>query len=221
MMRYLVCLLSALLATTPVMVSAQITPPATEAPDSDRIEAARGLLDLIMPPDQRAAMMTAMVEPMIANLQAGLMQSPQLQSTISNNSEAQALLMQFLAGQRSRALDLATSNMPGLMEASARAYARQFTVRELRDIQEFFETRAGQTYLREASTIMADPDIAAWQRGVMAQSMQTIQSDITEFAASLAGLEGGNSAAPDRPVTNSNLDAMRGGTETPEPETEE
>ena len=139
MMRYLAFAVVALLASTPIMVSAQIAPSTTETPDTDRIEAARALLALVMPPDQRAAMMTAMVEPMIANLQAGLMQSPQLQSTITSNSEAQALLMQFLAGQRSRALDLATSNMPGLMEASARAYARRFTVRELRDIREFFE----------------------------------------------------------------------------------
>lgn len=220
-MKNLVLALSVLLASMPITVSAQIAPPAVETPNADRVEAARGLLDLIMPPDQRAAMMTAMVEPMIANLQAGMMQSPQLQSTITSNSEARALLMQFLAGQRSRALDLATSNMPGLMEASARAYARRFTVRELRNIREFFESRTGQTYLREASTIMTDPDIAAWQRGVMAQSMQTIQSDIAEFATSLASREGGDSAASSQPVTNSNLDVMRGGAETPEPETEE
>ena len=165
--------------------------------------------------------MAAMIQPMITNLEAGMMQSPELESTFAETPGAQALFMEFMATQRTRSLELAAANLPGMMEAMARAYARRFTVREMRQIGEFFETETGQTYMREANTIMADPDIAAWQRQAMAQSMQHLQTDIPEFMARLSALQGGETAAPSRGVTSSNLDAMRGETQASEAETDE
>ena len=72
----------------------------------------------------------------------------------------------------------------------------------------------------------ADPDIAAWQRQTMAQSMQQMQADIPELMAQISALQNGEATAPaaNRSVTNSNLEAMRGGgNQTPpaEPDTEE
>lgn len=162
---------------------------------------------------------------MIVNLQAGMMQAPEFEAATAQNPEVQSLMGNFLAGRQARTLETATAKLPGLIEDSARAFARRFTVRELRDIRQFFETRSGQTYLREATTIMADPDIAAWQRNVMVQSMQNIQADIQIVAASLPSAAD-NSTSPQAPadrtnVTGTNLDAMRGGTTDDETETGE
>ena len=194
---------------------------ALPAPDPDRIEAARELLDILMPSAQREAMMIAMIEPMVANLEAGMMQSPELDAALTDNADIRALFMEFMATQRVRALESATANLPSMMEAMSRAYARRFTRREMREIGSFFETEAGQSYLEQSNSIMSDPDVAAWQRQTMAQSMQHFQTDIQEFATRLAALQGSETTAPPSSTTTSNLDAMRGGTEASEPETEE
>lgn len=191
------------------------------APEPERVEAARELLNILMPPAQREAMMLAMIEPMIANLEAGMMQAPELQAALSDNPDVRALFLDFVAVQRSRALESASANLPSMIEAMSRAYARRFTRREMREIGEFFETTAGRAYLQQSNSIMADPDIAAWQRETMARSMQHLQTDIQDFMTRLSALQGSESAAPPSSVTNSNLDAMRGETEASEPETEE
>ncbi len=202
------------------------TQPAYVEPDPDRIEAARELLEILMPTDEREAMLRAMIEPLLANLQAGLQQSPTLESAFASTPGAEALFVEFMATQRAREMELATTSLPAMMEAMARAYARRFTRREMRNIGDFFESDSGQAYLLQSNTIMADPDIAAWQRQTMAQSMQQMQADIPEFMARISALQNGEGAAPaaNRSVTNSNLDAMRGGgNQTPpaEPDTED
>lgn len=202
-------------------VSSNAAEAAYSAPDPERVEAARELLDILMPQDQREAMMVAMIEPMIANLEAGMMQTPDLEAALADNPDVRALFMEFMAAQRARALESAAANLPSMVEAMSRAYARRFTRREMREIGEFFETEAGRAYLQQSNSIMADPDIAAWQRGTMAQSMQNLQTDLQGFMTRLAALQGGDSASPPRDVTTSNLDAMRGETQASEPETEE
>lgn len=196
-------------------------PAATAALDPERIEAARELLDIMMPTASREAMMIAMIEPMMDNLEDGMLQSPELDAALTDNPDVRALFVEFMAVQRERSLESARANLPSMMEAMSRAYARRFTRREMREIGTFFETPAGQAYLQQSNSIMSDPDIATWQRRTMTESMQHLQADIQDFTTRLSALQGGETAAPPRPVTNSNLDAMRGGTEAAEPETEE
>ncbi|QLC22081.1 DUF2059 domain-containing protein [Parasphingopyxis sp. CP4] len=202
------------------------TQPAYAEPEPERIEAARELLEILMPASQREAMIISMIEPMMANLEAGVLQSPELQSAFTDTPGAEALFREFLVSQRSSELALARNSLPTMMEAMARAYARRFTRREMRDIGDFFESGPGQTYLAQSTTIMADPDIAAWQRQVMAQSMQHLQTELPALMTRLSELQNGAPTAPaaNRSVTNSNLDAMRGGgnqTTDAEPDTEE
>lgn len=227
-----------LVSTAPLSAAAQTivsqtAPPATAPaqpayvePEPDRIEAARELLEILMPSEQREAMLAAMIEPLMANIQAGLLQSPTLETAFANTPGAETLFLEFMATQRAREMELATTSLPGMMEAMARAYARRFTRREMRNIGDFFESDAGQAYLLQSNTIMADPDIAAWQRQTMAQSMQQMQADIPELMARISALQNGEAPAPatNQSVTNSNLEAMRGGgNQTPpaEPDTEE
>lgn len=208
-----------------MQAASPVSPNAVEAsypaPDPERVEAARELLDILMPPDQREAMMVAMIEPMIANLEAGMMQAPELEAALSDNPNVRALFLDFMAIQRTRALESASADLPSMIEAMSRAYARRFTRREMREIGEFFGTTAGRAYLRQSNSIMADPDIAAWQRGTMARSMQHLQTDIQDFMTRLAALQDSGGARPPRDVTTNNLDAMRGETQASEPETEE
>ncbi len=202
------------------------TQPAYAEPEPARLEAARELLEILMPAGEREATIIAMIEPMMANLEAGILQSLESEANFANTPGAQSLFLEFMAAQRAREVELATANLPGMMEAMARAYARRFSRRDMRDIGEFFGSDAGRAYLSQSNTIMADPDVAAWQRQTMAQSMQQLQTDLPNFMARLSQLQGGETSAPaaNRSVTNSNLDAMRGGgnQSTPaEPDSEE
>ena len=75
------------------------------------------------------------------------------------------------------------------LPAMARAYARRFDVRQLRDIRAFLETPSGRAYTQASFTIMNDPDIAAWQRQMMARSIEQVQTDVAAFAQQVAAME--------------------------------
>ncbi|MEM8697014.1 MAG: DUF2059 domain-containing protein [Pseudomonadota bacterium] len=212
MTRQFTVILGALLAAAPITATAQTAaPPAIEEPDPDRVQAARELLDLIMPPEQRETMMLAMIEPSMANIEQGLMESPQFMEAMREDPETQQLFIEMLQRQRAATSELLAASLPDLIAVMSRAYARRFTVRQLRDMEEFFESDTGQAYLHEAPAIMADPDVATWQRGVMVQAMALMENDIEALMAR-AGARGSTSPS-DGSVTDSNLDAMRGGGE--------
>ncbi len=215
-----------LLAATiwvPPLAAQMPAPSRSEAPSANRIEAATNLLEIIMPPAQREAMIAQMLEPTMANIEQGMMQAPQFRNVFASDPRAQALFVQFMARQRARTLQQIQASLPGLFDAMTRAYARRFTERQMRQIGDFFETDTGRAYMRESQTIMADPDIAAWQRTVMMQSMGNVQADLADFAAEIAALEGdagANTPQAQQPATNRLLDAMRGGGEAAEEELE-
>lgn len=187
---------------------------AVEAPDPDRVEAAHELLDLIMPPAQRETMMMQMIEPSMANVEQGLMESPQFMEAMREDPAMQQMFVDLLQRQRVATRELLAASLPGLIDAMSNAYARRFSVRQLRDMHEFFESDTGQAYLAEAPAIMADPDVGAWQRSLMVQSMAMMEEEITALMAHVEGSHTG--AATNRSVTSSNLEAMRGGAEPDE-----
>lgn len=190
--------------------------PAAETLDPDRLERARELLDLVLPPSQRNQMILAMIEPAMTNVEQGLMQSPRFMEAMRDDPEGQQRFLAFLERQRAETGELMVATLPGLVEAMTRAYARRFTVRQLRDMIDFFDSNTGRAYLAEAPAIMADPDIAAWQRNTMAQAMTMMEDDIEALMADVGVEPGATAARPSRPVTSSNLDAMRGGGEAAE-----
>jgi hypothetical protein len=81
-----------------------------------------------------------------------------------------------------------TDNLPGMLDAMARAYARRFTLSQLTDIATFFGTPSGQVYLAQAPTIMSDPDVAAWMGALMKNSMQQMPERMAELMADLKAL---------------------------------
>ncbi|MGP1352908.1 MAG: DUF2059 domain-containing protein [Parasphingopyxis sp.] len=195
----------------PLAAQTPPAPPAAEAPDPDRVEEARELLDLVLPPERRETMMMQMIEPSMANVEQGLMESPQFMDAMREDPAMQQMFVELLQRQRVATRELMAASLPGLIDAMSRAYARRFTVRQLRDMQDFFESDTGQAYLAEAPAIMADPDVGAWQRNLTVQSMAMMESEIEALMAHVEHRAPG--PATNRPVTSSNLDAMRGGGE--------
>src|SRR3546814_18844746 len=77
------------------------------------------------------------------------------------------------------------TQLPGLFDAMARAYARRFTVAQLGEIETFFRTPTGRIYVTESMNIMSDPDIAAWQRQSISSRMERPTAELERLSREL------------------------------------
>ena len=173
-------------AVAPSAAHAQGSAAAVAAPDPARLAAARELIDVLMPPESRARMIEGMIAPMLGNLQQGIAQSPMFSSAMAQDPQMQTQFAAFMDRQQTRTMTLMRDGLPSMVDAMARAYARRFDVAQCRDIKAFFATPSGRAYMQQSLTIMADPDVAAWQRSMMESSMAHMQADVAEFAKHVA-----------------------------------
>lgn len=195
-MKY-ACLAAAALALTAASVFAQTAPapaapavaPPSAAIDPARIAAARELIDLLMPPASRAQMVEGMMTPMLVNMRRGMAQNPEFAAAMNGDPRVKTLFDAFMQRQQERTMTLLRASLPGMSDAMTRAYARRFDVTQMREIKAFFMTPTGRIYMQQAATIMADPDIGAWQRTMMTDSVSKVHDDVADFAKQVAALE--------------------------------
>lgn len=176
------------LTTTPVAVSAQAAQDQA-APDPARLDAARAVVEQIFPPAARERMIHGMLAPMMANVRQGLAQTPQFAHAMEADPRAKAIFERYLDKQMTRSMDVLQKELPGMVEAMSRAYARRFDVKQLGELSAFFATPTGRAYIGQSMTIMSDPDIAAWQRKLMTETMSYVQEDVAAMAKEIATLE--------------------------------
>ncbi|TDN85519.1 DUF2059 domain-containing protein [Stakelama pacifica] len=158
---------------------------ATAKVTPERLAAAKALMDELMPPDRRDAMMDGMLRPMMANIQQGLLSNPQMAEKLESVPQARSILQAFLKEQTESMMALMRKNMPGMIDAMAHAYARRFDTQQLGELQAFFATPTGRAYMEQSMQVMSDPDVAAWQRSLMQQSMEKAQKDAQALAEKL------------------------------------
>ncbi len=159
------------------------------APDPSRLAAARDLIDVLMPPATREQMVQGMMTPMLANLQKGMTENHEFVTAMQADPRVKALFDTFMDRQQTRTVAMMRDALPGMSDAMARAYARRFDLAQMRELKAFFLTPTGRTYMQQSYTIMSDPDVAAWQRSMMANSMGHVQADVADFVKQLAALE--------------------------------
>ncbi|MGC4253071.1 MAG: DUF2059 domain-containing protein [Sphingobium sp.] len=146
-------------------------PIAAAALDPVRVEKARAIVTLMVPPEQRQAMFATMIDSYMGNMLAGMMDgSPELSKAMTDVPELKPVFAKFVDRQRNLALKDLEDTAPELMLAYTHAYARAFTAEELDGLAGFFATPVGQKYLLTAPTLLSDPDFGAWQRGVTARA---------------------------------------------------
>jgi len=186
-------LISALALTVlgglPTLTSAQAPTVTAAAPDPARLTAATELLNVLMPPATREQMIQGMMTPMLANMRRGLSGNPDFAAAMNRNPQIKALFDQFMAKQEARTTEMMQQALPGMIPAMARAYARRFDVEQLRELRTFFETPTGRAYMQASYTIMADPDVAAWQTQIMQQAMSHTQEDVASFVQQATAIE--------------------------------
>jgi len=154
--------LALLLATAAPAVAAEPSAPVSTSPGctadagatSEAMMLARGIVAVAFPEDQRSAMMERLVSGLAAQLRAA-------RTERASEPEIEALLEKKLKEMPSRLMPLIHAHMPGLLDATACAYTRLFTVEELRDISAFADTPSGSRFLAKSAETLVDPAVVA------------------------------------------------------------
>lgn len=175
-----------LFAASPLASAVAQTAPATvSAPDPARLTAAQALIERIMPADKRDAMIEQMVRPMLANAREAMSSAPMFAEMTKKNPKLGATMNAFMDEEFERSIATTKAAMPAMLEAMARAYARRFTLGQMRDMDNFFQTPSGRAYIEQVPTIMTDPDVLAAQRAMMTQTMSGMQERMARLAKTL------------------------------------
>jgi hypothetical protein len=173
------------LVLSPLASAAAQTAPVAAAPDAARLAAAQALIEQIMPADRREAMVEQMVRPMIANAREAMANAPMFADMARDNPKLATAMNGFMDEESERSIATTKAAMPALFDAMARAYARRFTLDQMRDIGDFFKTPSGRAYVETAPTIMSDPDVMAAQRAMMTQTMSGMQERMAKLVETL------------------------------------
>jgi len=181
---------------TAVAASAQAPAAVAPAPvDPTRLAAAKTLMSLMLPPEQRETMVRGMVEPVIANVRSSFESHPQLSGLLAGNPKARDLLLTFIDRQMEYSLTSTMEAMPALVEAMEAAYARRFSVEQINDIAGFYRTPTGQELIVAMPSLMASPEIAVVQKSMMNKALERVQVETVQLAQQLAALQSGTEKA--------------------------
>ncbi len=176
----------ALLAAAPA--AAQDRPVPTSAPEPARVAAARELLDVIMPPEDRREMFRTIIDSMLNNTVVGIAKANDLEALFEKRPAVRAVFTGFVDRQKKLALDDLDESTPELMLAYANAYARRFTAAELAELTAFFASPLGRRYSREAGGIMADPEIGLWLQGISERSQKRVPAELERLMEEITPL---------------------------------
>ncbi len=156
-----------------------------DAVDPAKLAAATKLLDTIMPPESRDTMMASMINPMMDNIKSSLTQNPELQKSMGSDPEMMKIFERFIESRKSSTIIKLQRELPSMMIAMARAYSRQFSLKEMADAEAFFSTPSGRAYMTKAGGIMADPDVAKWQSDMMSTAFTDDDGSLAKFKAEI------------------------------------
>ncbi|WBY07195.1 DUF2059 domain-containing protein [Sphingomonas sp. 7/4-4] len=173
------------LVLSPMAPAGAQTAPVAAAPEPARLAAAQALIEQIMPADRREAMIEQMVRPMLANAREAMANAPMFADMARDNPKLATAMNGFMDEEFERSIATTKAAMPALFDAMARAYARRFTLDQMRDIGNFFRTPSGRLYVETAPTIMSDPDVMAAQRAMMTQTMSGMQGRMAKLVETL------------------------------------
>jgi len=189
--------MAACVALMPVGAIAQSSAPTDVAAGVDpaRIETARKMLNRMLAPEKRVAMVETIIRPMMANMRQSFEQSPEFKKLFAANPEARKQMLAFIDQETERSLRIARDSMPAMYDAMAIAYARQFTPEQLADIERFYESPTGRVFLDRTPAVMSDPALMAAQRAMMQKALDGLQDRAKAMAQKLeqASAKGGSS----------------------------
>lgn len=181
-----------------ILLAAQVaTPAAAPAPvaaqaaavDPARLKAAQALVDQVMPPAQREAMMRAIVTPMLGNMRQAMMANPDFAKMAASDPRVSEAVQHFAEKMIADSMADVGRDMPKLMDAMAIAYARQFSVQQLDEVRAFYMSPTGRAFMSRLPEIMADPAVVQAQGAMMRAQMERMPARVKELTAEITKLE--------------------------------
>jgi hypothetical protein len=202
---------AALLALSGTAASAQTAPaPAATAADPARLEAARRVVDKLVPVGTYKKMMADNFGPMMDSIMdsAGDMPLAEVIRMSGISAEDAAELgegtirdvMDIYDPHWNERMKLTTDAVagamgewmvkvePGVREALTRAYAREFSLEELNELARFFSTPAGGHYAAQSMAIFMDPEMMKAMTDMMPEMMKDMPALMEKVEAAAKDL---------------------------------
>lgn len=127
-----------------------------------------------------------MLDSMMGSMLSGIMDSnAKLREAFETVPEMKPIFAKFVERQRTLAMNDIRDNMPGLIDAYAHAYARQFSITELGSIEAFMSTEAGKKFAQRSAALLSDPDVREWMRKSSALSQKRMPEELRQLQEEL------------------------------------
>lgn len=154
-MRFRLAITALALVSTPAF-AAEVVPAdfacIDKAINPAKFSMARGIVNASIPEDQG--------DQMVRQLIGSVMQTFRSSSSVEiDDPEIKAVLDRRFKEVPDRLLPILNRHMPQLYGSMACAYAREFTLPELTEINAFAQTPAGRRFLSQSQKLMGDPDV--------------------------------------------------------------
>lgn len=149
---------AALAQTTAVPTVAETTP----ATDPVALDLARQIINIASPPATRNDQITTMFRTIGTRSMAAVKQRFDF-----GDPEMQKIFDRHMDRTFNLTTDLIGKHMPAIFDAMAVAYAKRFSVPELRQILAFAQSPTGTKYLQSGFEIAQDPGVVAVQKAMM------------------------------------------------------
>jgi Uncharacterized protein conserved in bacteria (DUF2059) len=170
------------------LVAGPLPGTAPTTPDPARLQAAKKLLEVLLPPARRETLITSILAVSTTNITKSMGNNPAFAKAFSDDDRVAPLFRKFLLNQQAELREQLSANMPGMMTAMQNAYARRFSSVQMDEIRAFFASPTGQLYMDQSTRIMGDPDVMAWQQKMIGQQMAKMPEATRALAAEIMAL---------------------------------
>lgn len=167
----------ALLALIAQPVLGQVAPNAVAVSTSDEMLAlARNIVAKGFPVDARHAMFASSMDSVMKQIRGA-------QGVEGADAGVLAIIDRHTSSMRDQALVVVDRHAPAIFDAVARAYARNFSIDELKVIDAFAGTQAGQHFISRGASLLADPDVSAANQAYIAEVLAMLPVEREKIAA--------------------------------------
>ncbi len=153
-----------------------------QAPETELVEA-MAIMEVMFPAETREETMLAVATSMGGQAANGMMQGP-----VFEEPGIKAIMDNFLANLTETMRPAISRHLPSMIEATAVAYTREFTLDELRDIRAFADTQTGTRYFSSVQNLLNDPIVAQANTAffqdisvISQQQSQAVQQEVIEY----------------------------------------
>jgi len=130
---------------------------------------AREIIALGYPVEARATMFSGALDAVMGQMReardSGFGDDPAIKEIVDRHIRASETEMKALVQQ----------HLPGLLDAIAIAYAREFSLKELQELRAFVGTPTGQRFFARSAALMQDPAVAAANQALMRDAFVQVQ----------------------------------------------